>query len=159
MWSCQKIKSRHITYVGEVIVDTMTVSYESNHRGGNRWGYDFAGYSLVGLPYAGLVGCCPEYSHSFRISGVYGVRNWNAFTFTESPIQALISLVVFMIVQIVEGNVVYPKVVGSSVGFPTDSDPCCCVNRWKSLWFSRNDFLHTNFCRDLPFRERMGGET
>ena len=43
--------------------------------------------------------------------------------------------------------------------FANDSNPCCCVNRWKSLWFSRNDFLHTNFCRDLPFRERMGGET
>ncbi len=47
---------------------------ESNHRGGNRWGYDFAGYSLVGLPYAGLVGVLSGISHSFRISG-YGVRN------------------------------------------------------------------------------------
>ena len=41
------------------------------------------------------------------------------FTFTESPIQALISLVVFMIVLIVGGNVVYPLVVGRSVGLPT----------------------------------------
>ena len=41
------------------------------------------------------------------------------FIFTESPIQALISVVVFMVVQTVEGNVVYPRVVGSSVGLPT----------------------------------------
>ena len=72
----------------------------------------FAGYSLVGLPYAGLVGVLSgvlsfiPYIGPFMACGI-GML----FTFTESPIQALISLVVFMIVQIVEGNVVYPMVV------------------------------------------------
>ena len=116
-----KDKIEHITYVGEVIVDTYDRFLMSQIIEAGIVGVMiFAGYSLVGLPYAGLVGVLSgvlsfiPYIGPFMACGI-GML----FTFTESPIQALISLVVFMIVQIVEGNVVYPKVVGSSVGLPT----------------------------------------
>lgn len=116
-----KDKIEHITYVGEVIVDTYDRFLISQIiEAGNVGVMIFAAYSLVGLPYAGLVGVLTgvfsfiPYVGPFMACGI-GML----FIFTESPIQALISLVVFMIVQIVEGNVVYPKVVGSSVGLPT----------------------------------------
>ena len=36
----------------------------------------------------------------------------------ESPIQALLFLVFVLTLQLIEGNVIYPKVVGRSVGLP-----------------------------------------
>ena len=97
-----KDKIEHITYVGEVIVDTYDRFLMSQIIEAGIVGVMiFAGYSLVGLPYAGLVGVLSgvlsfiPYIGPFMACGI-GML----FTFTESPIQALISLVVFMIVQI-----------------------------------------------------------
>ena len=36
-----------------------------------------------------------------------------------NPVQALVFLVVFQILQQIEGNLIYPHVVGSSVGLPS----------------------------------------
>ena len=36
-----------------------------------------------------------------------------------SPMQALIFVIMFLILQQVEGNLIYPHVVGSSVGLPS----------------------------------------
>lgn len=36
----------------------------------------------------------------------------------ESPVQALVFVIVFLIIQQLEGNLIYPKVVGESVGLP-----------------------------------------
>ena len=116
-----KDKIEHITYVGEVIVDT----YDRFLMGqiieaGIVGVMIFAAYSLVGLPYAGLVGVLAgvfsfiPYIGPFMACGI-GML----FIFTESPIQALISFVVYMVVQTVEDNAIYPMVVGSSVGLPT----------------------------------------
>lgn len=114
-------KIKHITYVGEVIVDTYDRFLISQIiEAGNVGVMIFAAYSLVGLPYAGLVGVLTgvfsfiPYVGPFMACGI-GML----FIFTESPIQALISLVVYTVVQTVENNVVYPRVVGSSVGLPT----------------------------------------
>ena len=38
--------------------------------------------------------------------------------FTVSPIQALIFIVFIIVLQQIEGNLIYPKVVGTSVGLP-----------------------------------------
>lgn len=116
-----KDKVEHITYVGEVIVDTYDRFLMSQIIEAGIVGVMiFAAYSLVGLPYAGLVGVLAgvfsfiPYIGPFMACGI-GML----FIFTESPIQALISFVVYMVVQTVEDNVVYPMVVGSSVGLPT----------------------------------------
>ena len=114
-------KIERITYVGEVIVDTYDRFLISQIiEAGNIGLMIFVAYSLVGLPYAGLVGVLAgvfsfiPYVGPFMACGI-GML----FIFTESPIQALISLVVYMVVQTVEDNVVYPRVVGGSVGLPT----------------------------------------
>jgi len=38
--------------------------------------------------------------------------------FTVSPVQALIFLIFLIILQQLEGNIIYPKVVGNSIGLP-----------------------------------------
>ena len=38
--------------------------------------------------------------------------------FTVSPIQALVFIVYLVVLQQIEGNLIYPKVVGTSVGLP-----------------------------------------
>ena len=38
--------------------------------------------------------------------------------FMESPMQAVWFLAMFLVIQQIEGNLIYPKVVGSSVGLP-----------------------------------------
>ena len=38
--------------------------------------------------------------------------------FTVNPVQALLFLVFIVVLQQLEGNLIYPKVVGSSIGLP-----------------------------------------
>lgn len=38
--------------------------------------------------------------------------------FMDNPVQALVFVIVFLIIQQIEGNLIYPKVVGESVGLP-----------------------------------------
>ena len=73
------------------------------------------------------------------------MRNWNAFHLTESPIQALISTCRLYDRSNSGRKCRLSEGCRQFRWFANDSNPCCCVNRWKSLWFSRNDFLHTNF--------------
>jgi predicted PurR-regulated permease PerM len=40
------------------------------------------------------------------------------FILVESPVQALTFVIVFLILQQIEGNLIYPKVVGTSIGLP-----------------------------------------
>ena len=72
--------------LGEVIVDTydrflMSQTIEAGIVGVMI----FAGYSLVGLPYAGLVRCGRSTLIHSVYRAVYGVRNWNAFHLYRKP--------------------------------------------------------------------------
>ena len=40
------------------------------------------------------------------------------FIFTVSPTQALLSILLYQVIQLIEGNLIYPKVVGQSIGLP-----------------------------------------
>lgn len=116
-----KERVEHIRYVGEVVIDTYDRFLMSQLIEALIVGVMiFAGYSLAGLPYAALVGVLAgvfsfiPYIGPFMACGIGAL-----FIFVQSPIQALISVVVYMVVQTIEDNVVYPKVVGTSVGLPT----------------------------------------
>lgn len=116
-----KEQVEHIRYVGEVVIDTYDRFLMSQLIEALIVGVMiFAGYSLAGLPYAALVGVLAgvfsfiPYIGPFMACGIGAL-----FIFVQSPIQALISVVVYMVVQTLEDNVVYPKVVGTSVGLPT----------------------------------------
>ena len=80
----------------------------------------FIAYSLTGLPYAALTGVLAGVLSFIPYIGPFSACALGAiFIFTDSPWKALLSIAVFQGVQLIEGNVIYPRVVGQSVGLPT----------------------------------------
>lgn len=72
---------------------------------------------LCGFPYALLIGVLTAVTALVPIFGAFVAAGVGAFLIAlTNPIQALIFVVVFLIVQQIEGNFIYPKVVGKSVG-------------------------------------------
>lgn len=77
------------------------------------------GMSLLRLPYAMMIGTLIGFTALIPVAGAYIGAGVGAFMIlTVSPIQALIFLVFVVILQQLEGNLIYPKVVGSSIGLP-----------------------------------------
>ena len=77
------------------------------------------GMLLLRLPYAPMVGTVVGFSALIPVVGAFIGGGIGAFLIlTESPTQALIFLVFLIILQQIEGNIIYPKVVGSSMGLP-----------------------------------------
>lgn len=77
------------------------------------------GMSILRLPYAMMIGTLIGFTALIPVAGAYIGAGVGAFMIlTVSPIQALIFLVFVVILQQLEGNLIYPKVVGSSIGLP-----------------------------------------
>jgi len=77
------------------------------------------GMTLLGLPYATMIGALIAVTALIPVAGAYIGAIVGAFMIlTVSPIQALIFIVFLVILQQLEGNLIYPRVVGSSVGLP-----------------------------------------
>ena len=71
------------------------------------------------LPYATMIGALVAFTALIPVAGAYIGAAIGAFMIlTVSPVKALIFLVFLLILQQLEGNLVYPKVVGSSLGLP-----------------------------------------
>lgn len=80
----------------------------------------FVVMSILRMPYALLVGCLIAVTALIPIVGAFIGCAVGAFLLLMvSPLQALIFVVMFLILQQVEGNLIYPHVVGSSVGLPS----------------------------------------
>lgn len=79
----------------------------------------FVGMLILRLPYAGMSGALIGVTALIPIVGAFLGAGISAFIiFTENPMQAFIFLVFLIILQQFEGNVIYPKVVGNTVGLP-----------------------------------------
>ena len=52
------------------------------------------------------------------VGGFIGCFFGAFFILVNNPMQALIFVIVFLILQQIEGNLIYPKVVGNSIGLP-----------------------------------------
>lgn len=77
------------------------------------------GMFLLRLPYAAMIGCLIGFSALIPVAGAYIGAIVGAFMiFTVSPVQALVFLVYLSVLQQLEGNLIYPRVVGSSIGLP-----------------------------------------
>ena len=80
----------------------------------------FVAMSILKMPYALLVGCLISVTALIPIVGAFIGCGVGAFLILMvSPMQALIFVIMFLILQQVEGNLIYPHVVGSSVGLPS----------------------------------------
>lgn len=77
------------------------------------------GMMLFRFPYASMVGTLIGFTALIPVAGAYIGAGVGAFMiFTVSPIKALLFLVFISVLQQLEGNLIYPKVVGSSIGLP-----------------------------------------
>lgn len=78
-----------------------------------------AGMFILRLPYALMTGVIVGVSALIPVMGAYIGAIVGAFMIlTISPFKALVFLVYLAILQQVEGNVIYPRVVGGSIGLP-----------------------------------------
>lgn len=71
------------------------------------------------LPYATMIGALVAFTALIPVAGAYIGAVVGAFMIlTVSPVKAVIFVVFLIILQQLEGNLIYPKVVGSSIGLP-----------------------------------------
>ncbi len=79
----------------------------------------FVGMITLRFPYAGMISVLIGITALVPIAGAYiGAAVGAVMIFTVSPLKALLFLVFIVVLQQIEGNFVYPKVVGKSVGLP-----------------------------------------
>ena len=66
-----------------------------------------------------MIGVLIGFTALIPIAGAYIGAGVGAFMIlTESPLKSLLFLVFIVILQQLEGNLIYPRVVGSSIGLP-----------------------------------------
>ena len=80
----------------------------------------FIAMSILNMPYALLVGVLIAFTALIPIFGAFIGCVVGAFLILMvDPMKMLVFVVTFLILQQIEGNLIYPKVVGSSVGLPS----------------------------------------
>lgn len=78
------------------------------------------GMVILRLPYAPMVGALVGVTALIPIVGAWTGTIVGAFIImTVDPFQAFVFVLFFMILQQIEGNAIYPRVVGSSIGLPS----------------------------------------
>ena len=76
--------------------------------------------AVLRLPYALLIGIVIAFTALIPIFGAFIGCVVGAFLiFMVNPLQALIFVILFLVLQQIEGNLIYPHVVGNSVGLPS----------------------------------------
>ena len=82
-------------------------------------GLCLAGMLILQLPYAPMISALIAFTALIPVAGGYIGAGSGAFMIlTVSPVKALIFLIFIVVLQQLEGNIIYPKVVGSSMGLP-----------------------------------------
>ena len=77
------------------------------------------GMAILKLPYAMMVGTLMAFTALIPIAGAYIGAAVGAFMIlTVDPFKALVFLIFLIVLQQLEGNLIYPRVVGSSMGLP-----------------------------------------
>ena len=77
------------------------------------------GMLVIRLPYASMIGVLAGVFALIPVLGAYiSATIGTLMILAISPSQALVFLVFILVVQQFEGNVVYPRVVGDSIGLP-----------------------------------------
>ncbi len=77
------------------------------------------GMTVFRFPYAVMIGCLVGFTALIPIAGAYIGAAVGAFMiFTVNPLQAVLFVVFLVVLQQLEGNLIYPRVVGASLGLP-----------------------------------------
>ena len=76
--------------------------------------------TIFRMPYAFMVGVLIAFTALIPLVGAFiGCFVGAFFILVDTPIKALWFVIMFLIIQQLEGNLIYPKVVGNSVGLPS----------------------------------------
>ena len=77
------------------------------------------GMLIFRFPYAQMISAFIGFTALIPIAGAYiGAIVGAIMILTVSPLQALLFIVFIIVLQQIEGNLIYPKVVGKSIGLP-----------------------------------------
>ena len=77
------------------------------------------GMLIFGFPYATMIGALVGATALIPIAGAYiGAGVGAILILTVSPVEALLFLVFIVVLQQLEGNLIYPRVVGTQLGLP-----------------------------------------
>lgn len=77
------------------------------------------GMWIFRFPYASMIGALIGFTALIPVAGAYiGAAVGAVMILTESPFKALLFIVFIVVLQQLEGNLIYPKVVGESIGLP-----------------------------------------
>lgn len=77
------------------------------------------GMWIFRFPYASMIGALIGFTALIPVAGAYiGGAVGAIMIMTESPLKALLFVVFLVVLQQIEGNLIYPKVVGESIGLP-----------------------------------------
>lgn len=80
----------------------------------------FLGMTILRLPYAVMIGALTTVTALIPIFGaIFSAVIGGALILIQDPFQALVFLIMAVVIQQIEGDVVYPHVVGSAVGLPS----------------------------------------
>jgi predicted PurR-regulated permease PerM len=80
----------------------------------------FIGMLIFNIPYAATISVLVGFTALIPIFGAFIGCALGAFLiFMISPVQALIFIAFFLVLQQIEGNFIYPKVVGGKIGLPS----------------------------------------
>lgn len=78
------------------------------------------GMFILRLPYAAMIGAVTVVTAFIPVVGALLGGAIGAFLiFMESPVKALIFIIFIVLLQQIEGDLIYPKVVGNSMGLPS----------------------------------------
>ena len=76
--------------------------------------------TIFRMPYAFMIGVLIAFTALIPLVGAFiGCFVGAFFILVDTPIKALWFVIMFLIIQQLEGNLIYPKVVGNSVGLPS----------------------------------------
>lgn len=80
----------------------------------------FVTMTIFGLPYAMLISVLIAFTALIPMVGAFiGCAIGVLLILMVSPLKALIFLAMFLVLQQIEGNLIYPHVVGGSIGLPS----------------------------------------
>lgn len=77
------------------------------------------GMLICQFPYAAMIGTLVGFTALIPVAGAYiGAGVGSIMILTQSPLKAVLFLVFIVVLQQLEGNLIYPRVVGKSIGLP-----------------------------------------
>ncbi len=106
------------------IVETIKVSFENFIVGQCKEAIILGVLCAVGMwifrfPYATMIGALIGFTALIPVAGAYiGGAIGAIMIMTESPFKAFLFIIFLVVLQQLEGNLIYPKVVGESIGLP-----------------------------------------